>query len=158
MTWFSNEHRMLEREGGYTFLEMLAVLGLLALVLSLSFPAGKSTSRQGLESQASQISARLKAARVLAISRNTEVTLEVDLAKRRITISGGEQPLDLSEDIALTMLTARDEVQRGRGAIRFFPDGTSTGGSLSLRLGNRTAVVGVNWLTGKISRETLPVR
>jgi general secretion pathway protein H len=148
----------LRGEAGYTLLEMLAVLALLALVATLSFPAGKSASRQNLESQALQISAKLKAARVLAISRNTEVTLDVDLARRRITISGGDQPLELSDDIALTMLTARNEVQRGQGAIRFFPDGTSTGGSLSLRRGHRAAVVAVNWLTGKISREILPVR
>jgi general secretion pathway protein H len=51
------------------------------------------------------------------------------------------------------MLTARQEVQNERGYIRFFPDGSSTGGSITLRQGKREIAVQVQWLSGRISKK-----
>jgi general secretion pathway protein H len=36
------------------------------------------------------------------------------------------------------------------GSIRFFPDGSSTGGSISLASGRETHTVVVDWLTGRV--------
>ena len=37
-----------------------------------------------------------------------------------------------------------------RGAIRFFPDGSSTGGRITLSTDRLAYLVDVDWLTGKI--------
>jgi len=37
------------------------------------------------------------------------------------------------------------------GGIRFFPDGSSTGGRISVARGQRTLVVEVDWLLGRVS-------
>jgi general secretion pathway protein H len=145
-----NQCESIDREG-YTLLEMLVVLGLLAIVLSISLPS--LHSNRGLDGQAHEIVALLRAARIAAINQNKETTLEADLARRKIAVTDRKEDLSLSNDIALTMLTARQEVQNERGYIRFFPDGSSTGGSITLRQGKREIAVQVQWLSGRISKK-----
>jgi general secretion pathway protein H len=38
----------------------------------------------------------------------------------------------------------------GTAAIRFFPDGSSSGGTISLSGANRDYFIGVDWLTGRV--------
>ena len=40
-----------------------------------------------------------------------------------------------------------------RGAIRFYPDGSSTGGRITVSSGERKFLVDVDWLTGRVSIE-----
>jgi general secretion pathway protein H len=133
---------------------MLTVLGLLALIATLSFPANISgKSRSDLNSKAKTIVTMLKAARLAAISKNTETSLGVDILNHSIVATGIDEQLRLGNDISLSMLTARREVQPTGGSVRFFPDGTSTGGSLVLKKDRRAISLEIQWLTGKISRE-----
>ena len=37
------------------------------------------------------------------------------------------------------------------GAIRFYPDGSSTGGRITVASGERKYLVDVDWLTGRVS-------
>jgi general secretion pathway protein H len=41
-------------------------------------------------------------------------------------------------------------LDEGTGRIRFFPDGSATGGRVTLIGQNQTLVVDINWLTGEI--------
>ena len=49
------------------------------------------------------------------------------------------------------MVANRERLSDHEGAIRFYPDGSSSGGRISLRHGARATVIDVNWLTGKIT-------
>jgi pyruvate,orthophosphate dikinase len=52
----------------------------------------------------------------------------------------------------VAFLTAAEEVSRERrGAIRFFPDGSATGGGIRLTQNGRSYLVSVHWLTGQVS-------
>jgi hypothetical protein len=42
------------------------------------------------------------------------------------------------------------------GQIRFFPDGSSTGGRIGLSRNDRRAAVAVDWLTGLVSVDDAP--
>ena len=42
-------------------------------------------------------------------------------------------------------------LEKKRGGIRFFPDGGSNGGRVSLAVGERRFNVDVDWLTGRVS-------
>jgi general secretion pathway protein H len=58
----------------------------------------------------------------------------------------------LPADLSLELLTISGEALNGReGDIRFNPDGSSTGGRISLADGPRRIDVGVDWLTGRVS-------
>jgi len=57
----------------------------------------------------------------------------------------------LGEDLALKLEAAETEqLGEHRGAVRFFPDGNSTGGRIVLAQGDRGYQVGVQWLTGRV--------
>jgi general secretion pathway protein H len=137
---------------GYTLIEMIVVLGVLALILSttLSLNFRGSESRK-LQEQAREISMMLKAARTEAVIKNAETGVEADLSTNVISIHGKSERLIIDKRLRLKLLTARQEVMGDKGSIRFFPNGTSTGGVVMLQSGERSAAVHVDWLTAKIS-------
>jgi general secretion pathway protein H len=56
----------------------------------------------------------------------------------------------LAPELAAEMRIAEPErTSPSRGGFRFFPDGSSTGGDLRLRVGGREASICVSWLTGQ---------
>jgi general secretion pathway protein H len=136
---------------GHTLVEMIVVLCLLALILSAALPVNfrGSESRRLLE-QAREISMMLKAARTEAIIRNAETAVDADFSANVLAIRGGKR-LIIDKALKLKLLTARQEVAGDRGSIRFFPNGTSTGGVVTLGSEHRSASVHVDWLTAKIS-------
>jgi general secretion pathway protein H len=131
---------------------LLASLAVLALALSLIAGYKPPWSRGlGLRATAAELAANLRLARSEAILSNRPVVLDLDVVGHRYRIGTGTPRL-LPADISLELLTIAGEVLNGReGAIRFSPDGSSTGGRISLADGRRRVGVGVDWLTGRVS-------
>jgi len=49
-------------------------------------------------------------------------------------------------------MTSREQVvTESKGRIRFDPDGSSSGGRVSISGGNQIWIVGVDWLSGRVS-------
>ena len=140
------------RGTGFTLIELLASLAVLGLALSLIAGYKPPWSRGlGLRATAAELAANLRVARSEAILSNRPVLLDVDLVGHRYRVGTGT-PRHLPADISLELLTIAGEVRNGReGAIRFNPDGSSTGGRISLADGLRRVAVGVDWLTGRVS-------
>jgi general secretion pathway protein H len=66
-------------------------------------------------------------------------------------ITGKKRQYPLPDNMAISLVTARSELDTDRvGKIRFFPDGTSTGGRITLARGERKYGVDINWLTGQV--------
>ena len=66
----------------------------------------------------------------------------------------GRKTVVLPEGVDLQLTTAASEVvAENVGAIRFFPDGGSTGGRVDLNVNGREYVVHVAWLTGEARLE-----
>ena len=136
---------------GFTLLELivtLAVLGL-ALVLITGYRAPWS-SALGLRGTAAELASGLRLARSQAIAGNQPVAVDLDLAGHRYRVGTG-LPRALPANLSIELLTVAGE-NRGRteGDIRFNPDGSSTGGRISLAEGRRRVAVGVDWLTGRV--------
>jgi general secretion pathway protein H len=86
----------------------------------------------------------------MATRRDTTLTLDVEA--REYAVTGESQPHKLPEGIELKLFTAQSEVESDkRAAIRFYPDGSSTGGRITVALGERKYLVDVDWLTGRVS-------
>ena len=74
-----------------------------------------------------------------------------------IFCTGGELGLAtrthrLPARLDLKLYTAqRDLVSEKVGAVRFFPDGGSNGGRITLAAGERKYDVDIDWLTGRVS-------
>lgn len=147
----SNDRRSaLGGERGFTVIEILAGLLLLSLAASIALPALTSGSGIKVQSAARIVAAGLRQTRDRAMTTNRDAIMELDVRRRRMAL--GSRSRQLARDLQMALLTARRErIDAGRGAIRFFPDGSSTGGRVTLVAGAQTFLVDVDWLTGRVS-------
>ncbi len=66
-------------------------------------------------------------------------------------MSPGRRSGSFPDDVEIVLTTARSELfSSGAGSIRFFPDGTSTGGGVEITRDGRKFLVTVDWLTGRV--------
>jgi general secretion pathway protein H len=82
---------------------------------------------------------------------NRSVTFTLDLLPPGYRW-GGETFRPLPRDVSLDLLTGRDLVSsNSQGRIRFDPDGGSSGGRVTINGGGQVWIVGVDWLSGRVS-------
>lgn len=144
--------RSLTDSSGFTLLELTVVLFLLGLVYALSGPmldAG-ATGLQ-MKSAARQIAAGMRKARSTAAAEHRESTVTLDVEKREFTVSGDSKTYRLPAQLNITLFTAQSEMlQEKTGSIRFYPDGSSTGGRVTISAGESKLAIDVDWLTGRV--------
>ena len=140
----------MRRAAGFTLIEVICVLAIIALLASLVLPAiPRATSRARLEAYALEVASLLTADRTAAIRRRAEITTALDASARVLRSGAGTRRIQLPRDVAFDALLARTCNGRGAAAtIAFFPSGMSCGGTIQLRRGNIGYQVRVNWLTG----------
>ena len=149
MTVTPNQPRQAD-ESGFTLVEVLVVLAMIALAAVVAMPqALGSRQRLALEAAAIDLASEMKSARAAAIRTNTEQTLTIDAETRRYTRDGWTEGRPLPGQFTVAVDTIRSE-QTGSaaGRIRFYPDGSATGGRVILSSGPRRSVVAIDWLTG----------
>jgi general secretion pathway protein H len=141
-------------DGGFTLLEMLVVIAIVALVAALSIPLlSRMPDGVHLRALSNGLAAALRATRSAAIRLNSETSLVVDV-DRRIFQSTVVSPQPIAQDIS-TKLTFASGISDGRseGAFHFFPDGSSTGGTVTLSLHGKEEKLCVDWVTGDVRRD-----
>ncbi|MGE0357074.1 MAG: GspH/FimT family pseudopilin [Burkholderiales bacterium] len=138
---------------GFTLLELLLVLVIAAAGYALVARVGSGgLSGAELKSAARAVAAGLRDARGTAIATQASVALTLDLEHRSMEVGGGGRARSLPQRLDLKLYTAQSEiVDDKRGAIRFYPDGSSTGGRVTLAAGERRLLVDVDWLTGRVT-------
>lgn len=143
---------MQARQHGFTLVEVLAVLVVLAIAAGL-VGARFSTHHDGgvLQAAAYELASRCRAARSGAIRRGSDRTIVIDMANRLVTTGEDVSPLRLSESISIFSETsAMERRSQSVVGIRFFANGASTGGMVRLASGRQTYEVRVSWLTGRV--------
>ncbi|HXH03632.1 MAG TPA: GspH/FimT family pseudopilin [Candidatus Competibacteraceae bacterium] len=147
------------RAAGFSLFELLLVVALIALLGAVAMPMlGAGSGGAELRASARSLAAGLRAARTEALSRQRETVLSVDVERRRFQVGEGEV-VQLPEDIGLKLHTARSELRgEGLGGIRFFPDGSATGGHIDVDGASAGFTVNVDWLTGAISIQAREVQ
>lgn len=136
---------------GFTLLELLIVLGLAALVLAVALPNLRSSPATELRSGAQTVAAALRQTRIDAMSRGRPQALLVDTRKHSLSPEQGQASRRLPDGIAIKLSTAEQEMlDDGRGGIRFWPDGSATGGRVTLAKDGLRIRVDVEWLTGRV--------
>ena len=138
---------------GFTLFELLIVLVLIGLLYFMTVPLfQKGLGANELRGAARTVAAGLRHARNEAVVKRIETTMQVDVAQRKFQISTDSREIKLPEKLELKLYTATQElVNEQIGAIRFYPDGGSTGGRVTVASEQRKYEVDVDWLTGRVS-------
>ncbi len=141
------------RASGVTLLELLIVLVLMGLIAGIAIPMfSGGVSATALKGAAREVAAGLRYAREQAIAQRADALLVLDLDGRTFRVLPDPRVRRLPERIDLKLYTAqRDLITEKVGAIRFYPDGGSDGGRVTLAAGDRKYDVDVDWLTGRVS-------
>ncbi len=145
------------RARGFTLVELIAVIVLLAIataVVTVSF--SKSLESAKVRAASRDLVAALRYTRGQAIVKGKQEVLLLDLDSNTYT-APGKPAVKLPKDMSLRLTTAETE-QTGAnaGGIRFFADGSSTGGHISVLQGQREWRINVAWLTGDIALDEQP--
>jgi len=139
-----------DRDGGFTLIEVAAVLLIIALVASLAITMTRGTGRTGLHALALETAALLRRERLGAILTGRDRDVSLDTERRVLTGTSGDR-VALPADVALDVLGV-DATWSGRVAVaRFHPDGSSTGAVLKLSREKTEYEVRVNWYTGGVA-------
>ena len=141
------------RQGGVTLLELLIVIALMGIIAALVVPMfGGPMSTSELRATARQLAAGLRLARSEAVSERRETFLVVDVAGKRFKIEREAREHALPSKVDLKLFTAQNDlVSENVGSIRFYPDGGSNGGRITVASGARKFDVDVDWLTGRVA-------
>ena len=140
---------------GFTLLELMVVIVIIGAVLALSpplFSAGVTAAEQRSVTRA--VAQTLRFARSEAIANRTDVGVEFNLEERTYQLPGGKKRGKWPSTIELGLTTTEAEtVDPKHGYVRFYSDGGSTGGRVTLKYKEREYRIDIGWLNGRVAIE-----
>ena len=144
------------RAGGFSLIEVVAVIALVAIAASLvTLSFSKIFTAAKVQAASRDLVAALRYTRGQAIVKGQETTFDLDLANNTYH-APGRSVVQLPKNMRLNLYTAtQEQTSETSGSIRFYPDGASTGGHVSVLMDRVEWRISVDWLTGSIKREEL---
>jgi general secretion pathway protein H len=141
------------QQGAFTLIEVLVALALAALAAALVAPrVNDSLALAKSRAAARGVADYLASARAAAVLRRDDTVVTIDTQNAALSLTARRDPLTLPPNSRLeAVVAAVERVDARIGRIRFFPDGTATGGRLHVTVGGATADIEVQWLTGRVS-------
>lgn len=140
------------RQRGFTLVEILVVVAIIGLAMAVVAGAmGMSLAGQQVRGASRDLVASLRYTRGQAIVKREPQVLLFNLDKRSYR-APGRSPIELPEKFEIAVETARQEMlASGEVGIRFYPDGSSTGGNVEISRGDVVWRIDINWLTGEVN-------
>ncbi len=132
------------------------VLALATLLIAI-VPPLISSALPGVELKAAarRVASGLRLAREEAIRSGRDAAFVIDVEERVFEVDGGYRRSTLPDDLEVKLEAAESEMLNDHtGGVRFYPDGSSTGGRIVLARSDRGYQIGVQWLTGRIQLAT----
>lgn len=137
---------------GFTLLELIIVLLISVLgfaVVGSNISSGNQSTR--IQAAARDIASALRYAHGQALLSRQPVSVIVNLDDNSYSIGNRGKIYRLDREIAISVTVAEEEFTEGQQAgIRFFGDGSSTGGRITLEWGKQLRRIDVNWITGAV--------
>jgi general secretion pathway protein H len=134
------------RTGGFTLLEMLVVIIVLALMIGIVLAAKPAESpAASLESAVDRVAGTLRLARGEAIASDRQVLVKFDPVAQTVQVGTGPA----ARLAAGATMAAGPAYQPLR--VIFAPDGTASGGPIVLAAGDLRREIDINWMTGEVT-------
>lgn len=137
--------------GGFTLLELLVTLVIAVMAVGIVAPRFSAlVPGVELKGETQKVAALLRYARSRAIAEGTVIAVSMNDDPIGIQVTGKEALYHWSGSIDIKLesrLTQSEETAE----ILFYPNGSATGGSVSIGSDTRNYQVNVNWLTGRVA-------
>lgn len=137
---------------GFTLIELTVVLLIMVLglsVISINISSGNQATQ--LKAITRDLTSAFRYARGQALISHQEVVVSINLVENNYQVSNRDKLYPFSDEIEVTVVVAQDEFKDGEIAqIRFYADGSCSGGRLTMEWGALKSIIDVNWLTGKV--------
>jgi general secretion pathway protein H len=131
-----------DRKSGFTLIEVMAVMLIIALIGSLVVTITPGSGRAKLKALT------LQTAALLMTGQNRQVSLDEE---RRAVVGDGGDLIPVPPDIAIDVLGANESWSGRLLLARFHPDGASSGAVLRFSREGAGYEVRVNWYTGGVT-------
>jgi general secretion pathway protein H len=141
-----------DRKAGFTLMEVVAVMLIIALLASLAVTMMPGTGRAKLKAVTMEAAALLRRERLGAILTGRERQVAID-GERRVLIGDSGGTVAIPVDVVLDLLSASPAQTDRAIVVRFLPDGASSGAVLRLSREKAEYEIRVNWYTGGVSIE-----
>lgn len=156
------------RAAGFTLLELLVVLTIAGLLIALVPPAiSAAVPGARLKVATRDFAMTLRQARYLAIIRGEETDVVIATEPPQYVLVGSNS-VKLSGNIDIDVLvgafvaatqlsTFADTLPREKFTLRFYPDGSASGGEIKISQGRSAYLVDIDWLIGSITVAKAPI-
>lgn len=139
------------RKHGFTLLELIVVLAIVSLTASMVIPVSSAMQYEAMaRGSARTLAADLRWLRQQALSLQQDTSLEIDLTARRYSRSVDKVERTMPPQVDMAYAPIENVPLSTPSAIRFFADGTSTGGTVQFRSSTRSYIVSVTWPFGRV--------
>jgi general secretion pathway protein H len=142
--------RTADRCGGFTLIEVVAVMLIIALVASLAVAKMPGTGRGRLKAVALETAALLRRERLGAVMTGRDRQVSID-GEQRVLVGDGGDVVAVPRDVVLDVLGIDASWSGRQAVVRFHPDGASTGAVLKLSREKAEYEIRVNWYTGGVA-------
>lgn len=141
------------RSSGFSLLELMLVVLLIALMFTMvPRMMGTGVSGAELKSSVRALNSAMKLARDAAINTRREAYVTVNVETREFTTTFESRTHKLNEQLTLKLFTSQaDQLDQSTASFRFYPDGSSNGGRVTVGVNEREFAIDIDWLTGRSS-------
>lgn len=138
-------------EDGATLVEVLVVLAIVAVAVGIAWPVySQYRDARLIPAAVGELTAIVKSKRADAIRTGRVAIVTFDLAQRRV-FSDGRAVYAIPEGVSVTVTARRTEIRSQLvTALRFLPDGRSSGMDIKLEHRGRISRIVVDELSGGI--------
>jgi general secretion pathway protein H len=141
-----------DREGGFSLIEIVAVMLIIAMVAGLVVPFTRGTGRVQLKAVALETAGLFRRERLGAILTGRDRGVALD-AERRLLLGDGGGTVAIPEDVAVNVVGIDEQWSGRQAVVGFHPDGASSGTVLIFSRQGAEYEVRVNWYTGGVAVE-----
>ncbi|MCB1581946.1 MAG: prepilin-type N-terminal cleavage/methylation domain-containing protein [Marinicella sp.] len=136
---------------GFTLIEVIVVLVMLATLAGIvAFNMSGSLKASKIRGASKELVAALRYTRSQAVIKHEEQRLMLNVTEKSYQAPGRPKVI-LPEGMELKVFAAESEIPaEDQAGFRFFSDGSSTGGRVTLIYEDRFWRINVAWLTGEV--------